>query len=73
MNRDVKNAISMAHDTSLVLNLMAQKIQSGDEITEDDLSAVPTIAAYSSQVMKSLLSAYEDQGDKGRVTEDDIA
>ena len=57
ISRNHKNALSMAHDTSLVLNLLASKVQKGEELSKEDLSALPTIANYSSHMLKTLLDA----------------
>ena len=71
LSTEKKNAISMAHDTSLVLNLLSQKIQSGQTPSEADLKTLPTIATYASQLMKHLLDAYSEEPDTiGEPSED---
>lgn len=61
LNTQTREAITMAHDTSLVLSLLAQKIQSGADIDKEDLQSIPALSQYASRVMKALLDAVSEE------------
>lgn len=61
LNTQTREAITMAHDTSLVLSLLAQKIQSGADIDKEDLQSIPALSQYASRVMKALLEAVSEE------------
>lgn len=61
LDTQTREAITMAHDTSLVLSLLGQKIQSGQDINKEDLQSIPALSQYASRVMKALLEAVSEE------------
>lgn len=61
LDTQTREAITMAHDTSLLLSLLAQKIQFGEEITKEDLTSIPALSQYASRTLKALLDALSEE------------
>lgn len=59
-----KNTIMMAHDSHTMLTILTHKVQAGQELSEDDLKALPTLMSYAGAVLKQLLDGMTEPDGK---------
>ena len=59
-----KNTIMMAHDSHTMLTILTHKVQAGQELSEDDLKALPTLMSYAGAVLKQLLDGMTEPDQK---------
>ena len=64
---EVKNAIALSHDLNLTLSTLSNRINSGQELSEQELSIIPQLASYGPVILNALLNAITDPEDAEKV------
>lgn len=64
---EVKNAIALSHDLNLTLSTLSNRINSGQELSEQELSIIPQLASYGPVILNALLNAITDPEDIEKV------